>query len=323
LALPLVSIVIPCYNAAFAIGAAIESALGQTYANTETIVIDDGSHDDSAEIIRRYGTRIRRAHRPHRGGSAARNHGLELARGAFVQFLDADDVLLPDCVEAKVQARLKAPDLCPCSDWRRVDEDGTASIQRPSVTTADPVVAMLAGQTQTSSPLHVKQDLERVNGFDEGLVCSQDRDLHLRLACHGVRFSHLKKVLFEVRRRAGSVSGDINRVLVQRGFVFERAAHVLAASGCLTRERRFALAFALSSDGRRLFHRGLVPQAKEHWRLAAKLDPAGFRAAYGRTATRGLLSLMGPVLTEHIVAGLRTGRWGFTETNVAHARLSG
>ena len=90
---PLVSIVIPCYNAERYVGEAIESALDQTYPHKEVIVIDDGSTDSSLEVIRSFGNHLRWETAPNRGGSAARNRGLELARGELIQFLDADDLL--------------------------------------------------------------------------------------------------------------------------------------------------------------------------------------------------------------------------------------
>jgi glycosyltransferase involved in cell wall biosynthesis len=302
---PLVSVVIPCYNAAHSIGEAIESALLQTYRHLEIIVVDDGSDDDSPEVIRRFRGAIRFERGPHRGGGAARNRGLALARGALIQFLDADDVLLPACVSRKVEALRHTADASPCCDWTRVAESGTATLQQPSIEGDDPVLALLAGQMQTSSPLHARGALERVDGFDERLACSQDRDLHLRLACAGVRFTHLAGTLFVVRRRAGSVSADYTNVLRQRGAVIRRVARILSASGGLTPARRFALALALGSDARRLFHRGFEPAARKNWRMAARLDRAGLAAAYGRRATRSLSRLIGPEGTDMLLRALR------------------
>jgi glycosyltransferase involved in cell wall biosynthesis len=302
---PLVSVVIPCYNAARSIGEAIESALLQTHRHLEIIVVDDGSDDDSPEIIRRFHRAIRFERGPHRGGGAARNRGLALARGALIQFLDADDVLLPACVSRKVEALRRTADICPCCDWTRVAESGTATLQQPSIDGDDPVLALLAGQMQTSSPLHARGALERVNGFDVRLACSQDRDLHLRLACAGVRFSRLAAPLFVLRRRSGSVSADYTKVLLQRAIVIRRVKRILSASGALTPERRFALAFALGSDGRRLFHRGFERAARKNWRMAASLDRTGLAATYRGRATRCLSRVIGPVGTDMLLRTLR------------------
>ncbi|MGN6552937.1 MAG: glycosyltransferase [Verrucomicrobiota bacterium] len=92
---PLVSIIIPCYNAEKWVAEAIQSALDQTWPNKEVIVIDDGSTDGSLALIKSFGERIRWETGPNRGGCAARNRGLRLAQGEWIQYLDADDLLHP------------------------------------------------------------------------------------------------------------------------------------------------------------------------------------------------------------------------------------
>ncbi len=98
---PLVSIIIPCYNKLAYVAASIESALAQGDI-VEVIVIDDGSTDGSDKILAGYGDRIVSEFGPNRGGSAARNRGLELAQGSYIQFLDADDILPEGKIAAQV-----------------------------------------------------------------------------------------------------------------------------------------------------------------------------------------------------------------------------
>ena len=99
---PLVSILIPAYNAERWIHEAITSALGQTYSSKEVIVADDGSTDETAKIIRTFGDRIRFVQLSHAGGNAARNALLELAQGEWLQYLDSDDFLLPTKVADQI-----------------------------------------------------------------------------------------------------------------------------------------------------------------------------------------------------------------------------
>ncbi|HWL55005.1 MAG TPA: glycosyltransferase [Chthoniobacteraceae bacterium] len=99
-----VSIIIPCYNAARYVGETIESALAQTHPACEVIVIDDGSTDESLSVIQRYGGRVRWESGPNRGVCAARNRGLELATGEWIQFLDADDLISPRKIELQLAA---------------------------------------------------------------------------------------------------------------------------------------------------------------------------------------------------------------------------
>src|SRR5260370_29187993 len=95
----LISILIQYLNAERWVGQAVESALGQTWAEKEVIVVDDGSQDGSLDVIKSFGGLIRWETGPNRGGNVARNRLLELARGEWLQYLDADDYLLPLKIE--------------------------------------------------------------------------------------------------------------------------------------------------------------------------------------------------------------------------------
>jgi glycosyltransferase involved in cell wall biosynthesis len=105
-----VSVVIPCYNYAHFLPAAINSALRQTHHNIEVIVVDDGSVDDTAAVAARYGDRIRYIRQENQGLSAARNRGLQAAEGTLIQFLDADDVLGHTSVQERVAYLERYPD---------------------------------------------------------------------------------------------------------------------------------------------------------------------------------------------------------------------
>src|SRR3954451_21632885 len=91
----LVSIIIPCYNAERWLNESIDSCLRQTYRPLEIVVVDDGSTDKSLQILMSYGSRIKYVTGPNRGGNHARNTGFALTKGEYVQFLDADDYILP------------------------------------------------------------------------------------------------------------------------------------------------------------------------------------------------------------------------------------
>ncbi|HPI71773.1 MAG TPA: glycosyltransferase family 2 protein [bacterium] len=102
-ALPLVSVVIPTFNRADLLPAAIDSVLGQTYERLEILVVDDGSTDHTMEVLRPYADRIRVIAGEHRGPSAARNLGMRAATGEYLCFLDSDDVYYPYKVQAQVE----------------------------------------------------------------------------------------------------------------------------------------------------------------------------------------------------------------------------
>src|SRR5215510_572617 len=99
---PLVSILIPCYNARPWIAQCIQSAIDQTYPHKEIVVVDDGSTDDSLNVIRDFGDRVCFETGPNRGGNVARNRLVELSVGDWLSFLDADDYLLTEKVERQM-----------------------------------------------------------------------------------------------------------------------------------------------------------------------------------------------------------------------------
>jgi glycosyltransferase involved in cell wall biosynthesis len=93
---PLISVILPVYNRASWVARAIDSVLSQTYQNIELLVIDDGSTDDTSQVLESYGARLKVLKQAHAGAEAARNLGLEYARGEFVAFIDSDDLWYAD-----------------------------------------------------------------------------------------------------------------------------------------------------------------------------------------------------------------------------------
>ncbi len=105
----LVSIIIPAYNASKYIVETVEAALNQTHKNIEILVVNDGSKDNTAEVVKQLETtdsRLKLIDQKNGGVSSARNHGFKLSKGSFLAFLDADDVWLPNNIELKLQKLL-------------------------------------------------------------------------------------------------------------------------------------------------------------------------------------------------------------------------
>ncbi len=221
---PKVSVLIPAYNSATYIAATIKSVLQQTYEDFEIIVVNDGSTDDTVNQLQQFRGLIRVVHQENQGVSAARNHGLRLALGEFVLFLDSDDVIKPDKL-ARQTAVLEA-DLtlgAVHSGWRMVDAYGrpireiTPWEQAPNLTLLEwlkwkPVFL--------GAILFRRQWLQRIEGFDTALRQAEDTDFLLRLSLDGCPMTWLPESTVDYRQHGASVTAngrqqavDMNRVM--------------------------------------------------------------------------------------------------------------
>lgn len=193
---PLVSTVIPAYNAARFIARAIDSALLQGVAQ-QIIVVNDGSKDDTSDVVRAYGDAVELIEQANGGVSAARNRGIAAARGDFVAFLDADDAWLPGKLTRQLALFAADPALgTVICDEVHVTDDG--DIVRPSFLASRlchgelPLQAMRLAKPvcwlvresffPTSGVLARRAVLARAGAFDTTLSICEDRDLWLRLA---------------------------------------------------------------------------------------------------------------------------------------------
>lgn len=284
----LVTIVIPTYNRAGRVGAAIDSALAQTYANAEVVVVDDCSTDGTADILEeRYGGRITVLRRGSNGGAAAaRNTGIRAACGRWIRGLDSDDVMAPTAIADFVAAAAKAPDPERClffSDCWVVYEDGRRVPAISSAYNGADAIAATAGATWgTGLFFAARSAFERHGYFREDLRYSEDLEWILRLLLlHGFSFHTVNKMLLEYRQHEGGTMSSVHdevigcrdRVLHEvadrlgsgRGGLllseFDRHEKVQAARGAVARLRerigglairratRLYLAFHGVSDG--------------------------------------------------------------------------
>lgn len=127
----LVSILIPTYNRGYILGSAIESVLAQTYRPIEIVVVDDGSTDDTQDVLKRFGDAIRVIRQENQGMAGARNTGLAVARGEYIAFEDSDDFWLPWKLQAQVAFMKAVPELAlTWTDMSALDERGTVLHER-------------------------------------------------------------------------------------------------------------------------------------------------------------------------------------------------
>jgi len=185
--LPLVSIVIPCFNSEQYISKCIESTLSQDYMNIEVIVIDDGSTDKSLEIINSF-TGITVLTQQNSGACVARNLGLSTSRGKYVKFLDSDDFLEPNCISKQVQFCESLNPNQVGYGYKKISHDNSMSIDKVVLKPHKQFAQLISSNIVTTLPLHRRSVLIKINGFDERLKFRQEWDLHLRLAHQGFEF---------------------------------------------------------------------------------------------------------------------------------------
>lgn len=189
---PSVGVIVPCYNAEKWVARAIQSALDQKYPNCEIIVVNDGSTDKSLEIIKAFGNKIKIESGPNRGGCAARNSGMFLARSQFLIFLDADDYIEGNLFEGLVNVAHRDSADVVFAPFTFEFEDGTRTRDRGlDVTNAETLIAgWLSGSWVPPCAILWRSDmLARIGGWNTSITRNQDGELVLRALCQGARYS--------------------------------------------------------------------------------------------------------------------------------------
>jgi GT2 family glycosyltransferase len=194
-------VITPCYNAAAFVGETLASVAAQRAPTLEHIVVDDGSTDESWAVITAAAAaahplgRLRAVRlEANRGGAHARNVGAALARGAYLMFLDADDVLAPGTLAALATAAEAQPHAIAVCAWGRLAWDGERWVETPTEVAfpppPDPLLGWLGGTYVPPCGVLWPRDVyDRTGGWDEALTVNQDGDLMMRALASGERLS--------------------------------------------------------------------------------------------------------------------------------------
>lgn len=225
----LVSVIIPCYNYARFLPDSVASVQEQTHTNWECIIINDGSTDDTAAVAERLAgkdARIKVIHQENRGPSSARNRGLDVALGEYIQFLDADDIITPGKIELQLTllAGTRIPGLA-YSDYRYCDRDNpdiTVSrdtLAPPRFKTRRPVLDVASRwETELSMPIHsflFDSRFFKEHGirFDESLRNHEDWDCWMRIFVLDPPIFHIPEPLTIYRIHGDSICTNTPRML--------------------------------------------------------------------------------------------------------------
>lgn len=291
-----VSIVLPCHDAERFVERCLESCFAQTHHPLELIAVDDGSRDGTLALLERATPRapfpMTVVHQMNAGACAARNVGLSLAKGEYIQFMDADDVLLPSKIaeQARVAEEHGLPGIV-AGSVRTVPPSGDerhARIER--IGDGDPWLDLMShGLGQTSSNLWRRADVNACGGWDPAMGSSQEYDLMFRMMQHGARVAYAPDALTVIHRQASDSISTKRLDMTYTRFIALRArilAHVRA-----TQPTRNARPFEqVLFDALRTLYPHAPARANDLFRLHF---PRGFTPGLSSATGRGYLLLHG------------------------------
>jgi glycosyltransferase involved in cell wall biosynthesis len=282
-------VVIPAYNAADTIAATIESVLAQTYRPVEVLAIDDGSTDQTWEIIRSYGDRVRAFQQANAGPAAARNTGLRESKGELIAFLDADDRWFPEKLSIQWQALLQQPSVgLVHSDVIffdvQTDRQWQSNVGRHRFVGKCTRQLMLENRILASSVLVRRKYLNRSGEFDEQFKGVEDYDLWLRLSLC-CEFAYVDRPLVWYRQHAESLSANSTAMRMGELKVVQKALANLRelnrAPGDIQHDRKIRHRLRdLNWDvGYDAYRRGNYSLARRHLGNCLTCDPLNCYAA--------------------------------------------
>jgi glycosyltransferase involved in cell wall biosynthesis len=253
---PLVSILIPAYNAERWIGETLKSVVGQTWPNKEIIVVDDGSKDETVAVARRFeSSRVNVVRQENRGPAVARNHAYRLSQGDYIQFIDADDLLSPEKVTEQINVLSENPPrMLGICGWTYFQdgtdpEKGLVEEGWPAVNTDNPVEWLTElfgpegpfGMVPHGAWLTPRSVAEDAGPWDETPSPDDDGEYFTRvvLASAGIRRAAAGLFYYRKRPTGGSWSSTRNAKL-QSGALYslERKMELLLARTATERARR-------------------------------------------------------------------------------------
>jgi glycosyltransferase involved in cell wall biosynthesis len=306
----LVSVIIPAYNAAAYVAEAIDSVLAQDYPLVEVIVVNDGSKDNTLDILKGYGESIRIIDQANAGPPRARNAGLAAVRGEFVAFLDADDIWLPTKLSAQVAHLQAHREVCTVfTRWHVWPPDADGIFRLPAVrqvpVPGGPVVPEYSGwmytrlllecHLLTTTVMMRMSMVDEIGGFDVNLFNGDDYDFWLR-ASRFAKVDQLDGIGAYYRVVEGSVSRkarpvNYERVVIEQavkrwGLTDAKAGSAMAPAVMQRHLDDLTLQFGfdhlVAGDARVAWNSYAEVLARTPWRLS--LWPAAAKALVKRLA---------------------------------------
>lgn len=237
---PLVSVIIPTYNSSGFIAQAVQSVLEQTHRRYEVIVVDDGSTDETKDVLSKFGNCIKYLYQENRGPAAARNMGIKVASGEYICFLDADDVWTRGKLELQIAFMEHHPTIgLVFADHEEFNAEGVIlasflgqKVVRDDLMLQSPIrdaFMRLVIENFISTPTVMvrKECFETVGLFDESLRSVEDRDLWLRISAH-FEIACLPEIVCRRRVHKSNISENSELSLRGRVKVLEKNRRIFS-----------------------------------------------------------------------------------------------
>ncbi|MFQ5674616.1 MAG: glycosyltransferase family 2 protein [bacterium] len=298
-----VSVIIPTYNSAEYVVSAVESVLHQTSRPFEVIVVDDGSTDNTKEILTRFDDRIRYIFRENGGPALARNTGLRNASGNCIAFIDSDDIWQPDKLEKQL-AYLKAqPEVALVyTDLYLLSVNGLKDSVHFQPFYGSEFFSLLKKNFIATSTVLVKRKcFEEIGLFDERpeVEANEDYEMWLRIARH-FKIGCIKEKLVQHRLRNSGHSRDLDRQVKSGVFVKRRVFDTLPDTKQMRTLKAQCWGEFYKNAAYAYFYKYEFAKAREHFRLALK---------YGGFGPKHIIYYLVTLLPSHLVEVLNRERW--------------
>jgi glycosyltransferase involved in cell wall biosynthesis len=238
---PKVSVIIPTHNRADLLKEAIQSVLNQTYHNYEIIVIDDGSTDHTSETVKQFPTPISYRYQENSGVSAARNKGIQVAKGDYIAFLDSDDLFVTNKLEMQVAYLQKHQDVgLVYSSYTNVKEN-LNEIDTKFLTLEGEIHEDILSNCPIATPTVMlrREVLEDMAWFDETMAIAEDIDLWCRIA-RDWKIGVISEPLTRVRHHQSNTIRDPNLILESHLKRLEKAFSKDSQIGILEQKRLYS-----------------------------------------------------------------------------------
>lgn len=245
---PLVSVIIPTYNRAVMTVEAIQSVLSQTYTNFEIIVVDDGSTDNTRDVVAQIDDkRLRYIYQDNARQAAARNHGIEVSKGDYVAFLDSDDLFFPEKLAQQVQYLVEHPQVgLLYSGYTFCGKQENIKTIHYATLSGQPIAQIMTRmEIATPSVIMPRHVFDIVGNFDTTLPGVEDLEFWVRVACH-FEIASMPEPLVEIRVNSINPNRNVRRRLNNTLRVWDKIFAQKPNIGWLEQRKLYALPYYLA-----------------------------------------------------------------------------